>query len=261
VITEDELRDRLKAESVSLMPRGDLLKTLAEGHARRHKRARAGLIGGSIAATALVVALLGGLFTGGTPLPIDPAAKSDAEVIKRAQEAVAGTNNMIMNILTTERTSGGAQTHDGWALPSENRARIHTANVADRTFNPPDLLEEVNYLTQTVTTSRAAYADVGALITGSGVGDPSSWLRNQPRMVNRTESEIHVSAQKFGTMVLDVWLDPKTYLPKRAKLGSFEMSLQWLPATSENLRLLEHTVPPEFTRKEGQPSGLPTPSK
>jgi hypothetical protein len=260
MITEDELRDRLHAESVSLMPPGDLLKTLAEGHARRHKRARAGLIGGSLAATALVVALLSGLLTGGT-LPIEPAARSDAAIIERAQQAVAGTDNMILHILTTQRTVDGAQTHDGWALRSENRARIHTANIADRTFSPPDLEEEVNYLTQTVITSRRPYGDVGGLITGSGVGDPSSWLREQPLAVNRTDAEIHLAGQRSGTTVRDVWLDPKTYLPTRAKFGGYEMAIEWLPATSENMRLFEHTVPPLFTRKEGPQSGGVLPTK
>ena len=71
MITEDELRDRLHAESVGSCRAAICFETLAEGHARKHKRARAGLIGGSLAATALVVALLGGLLTTGTPLPVE----------------------------------------------------------------------------------------------------------------------------------------------------------------------------------------------
>jgi DNA-directed RNA polymerase specialized sigma24 family protein len=109
-----------------------------------------------------------------------------------------------------EGSPSGAQTRDGWALRSEMRARLHTPNVADVTYLPPDLREEVNYLTQTVTTSRMPVSDVGSLVTGSGAGDPMRWLREESLTLRGTEPDIDLVGTRGG-LTFEVWLDRTTY--------------------------------------------------
>ncbi|MBP2320589.1 hypothetical protein JOF56_000974 [Kibdelosporangium banguiense] len=268
MITEDELRDRLHAESVRLMPRGDLLKTVAEGHARRHKRARAGLVGGSIAATALVVALLGGLFTSSTPLPIESASPGQAAIVRKAKQATAAANNMIMHVTTNNMiaqfTPGTTEGHSvesptvstaaSWALRSEKLARISWPDKFDRIVRP-GYKEEIDYPARTVGffDGYRLGDDVVAEVSGSGVGDPNSWF-DQITEVRPNDGGIHLIGVRRGLRV-EIWLDARTYLPNRAVFGNYTMAIDWLPATAENRKLLEHTIPDGFARKPGESLG------
>jgi hypothetical protein len=253
MITEDELRDRLRAESVSLMPRDDLLQAIATRHARRHKRARAGLIGGSLAATALVVALLGGLFTSGTPLPIDPASPGKAEIVKRAREATAAANNMIMHF-STDQGGSTVPSAESWALRSEKLARIRWSDKSDKIVRP-NYKEEIDYPRRTIWFNELYRVgdDVVAEVSGSGIGDPISWFDDITE-TSDTGGDIHLAGKRMG-LKFDVWLDARNHLPKRAVFGSYTMTIDWLPATAENRKLLEHTIPDEFGRRAEEPPG------
>jgi hypothetical protein len=266
MITEDELRDRLKAESVSLMPRGDLLETIATRHAGRHKRARAGLIGGSIAATALVVALLGSLLTTGAPLGIDPASPGDKQIVERAKRATVAARTMIMHFYTDQGTSAGgttAPTVESWALRSEKLGRIRSEGRGDKIVRPPNFSEDVDYIDRTVTTQdKVAVDDVVPHVAGSGITDPDSWFDGDLE-VRGEGGDIRMAGQRMG-LKFEFWVDAKTYMLKRAVFGSYKMTIDWLPATAENRELLEHTVPADFKRQtyeemiKNKTSGIPT---
>jgi hypothetical protein len=45
-------------------------------------------------------------------------------------------------------------------------------------------------------------------------------------------------------------LSPDTYLPRRADFGPWHLDITWLPATPENRKLLEHTIPAGYQRFE-----------
>ena len=83
------------------------------------------------------------------------------------------------------------------------------------------------------------------------------WLREESLTLRGTEPDIHLVGTRGG-LTFEVWLDRTTYLPTRALFGNYRMALDWLPATSENMRLFEHNVPPLFQRREGPTGVAPT---
>jgi hypothetical protein len=251
MMTEDELRDRLRTEAAGVQPQGDLIESLARGHARRHRRARAGLAAGSLAATGLVVALMAGLFTSGTTLPVDTASQSDKQIIERAKAAYAATDNMIMNVNTTHSLG----LHNGWVLRSEKQARMVLPGVADTTFKPPGVREEISYRDKIVITLPESIEDIVSVVTGSGTGDFAPMLNDRTLTVRSTGDEIHLTVERFG-ITMDIWLDPKTALPVRAKFDSYSMTFAWFPATEQNRKLLEHVVPPDFEKRTDYPSAI-----
>jgi hypothetical protein len=249
MITEDELRDRLKAESVGLMPRGDLVETLAKGHARRHKQARAGLIGGSLAATALVVALLGGLFTSAPELAINPASPGDQEIINRVREADRAARGMIMHFTTRNLDPGRPDSgYETWALRSETLGRVKMKWNGSDTVVKPDGKETINPETREAVWSPERIDDVGSHVTGSGIGDVTDLLNQDSVRVRTDQTGIHLTLQ-YHTIAMDILIDPKTYLPAKMTTTQFEFTFDWLPATAENRTLLEHTVPADYTKK------------
>jgi hypothetical protein len=262
MITEDELRDRLKAESVRLMPRGDLVETLAKGHARRHKRARAGLIGGSLAATALVVALLGGLFTSAPELAISPASPGDQEIINRVREADRAARGMIMHFTTRDLDPGRSDSgYETWALRSETLGRLKMKwNGAD-TVVKPDGKETIYPEKREAVWYPERIDDVGSHVTGSGIGDVTDLLNQDSVRVRTADGTgIHLTLQ-YHTIAMEILIDPKTYLPAKMTTKQLEFTFDWLPATAENRALLEHTVPAGYTKKTNEPrtsSILPT---
>src|ERR1043165_5954234 len=254
MMTEDELRDRLHAGSVGIQPSDGLVETLAHEHARRHKRARAGLIGGSLATTALVVAVLASLFTTTDPvLVVQPAASDDAEIINRAGQADKAAHNMIMHLkadtglYVEPGLAGGTPLQaELWVLRAENRARILWPGKADTTIRP-GLYESINFAAR-----QAAYddtyqptGDIVSSLTGSALGGPEMWFQQGLRKVQHNGAEIGLIGEGSG---MQVWVDAKTYLIKRAVFGGRTITVDWLPATAENRELLAHTVPADFVR-------------
>ncbi|ALG06873.1 hypothetical protein [Kibdelosporangium phytohabitans] len=253
-MAEEELRDRLHADLVGVQPRKDLLQTIAHQHARRHKRARAGLIGASLAATALVVALVAGsLFAGDDPLPIQAAVPSDAEILQRARDADNATSNMIMHVVADSGLSPTrGQAADGttppkmdvWYMRSENRARILWPGSVDMTVKP-NLLETVDLSRKTVTydDNYQPSGDMFSILTGSATGGPETWFQHPLRVAAKNDSEIVLGGTGF-----DLVVDARTYQIKRNSFGSLTLLVDWLPGTDENRKLLEHAVPADFTR-------------
>ena len=257
---EDELRDRLHRAAAGVTTPGDLLPTLAEEHARRHRRARTAHVGGAIAATVLVAALLTGLFTASGPALQVDTADGPAGTIARAQRATSAAGNLIAHL----RTEQGGRWWDSWVLRNEKRARVVWPNAYDTTVKPPGTWEQIDYAKRTVSTTTGR--DIGDAVTiESGtrttrIGDPDAWLREPSLAVRATGAEIHLVGTRFGT-VFEVWLDSTTYLPVRAVFGGYRMSVEWLPATAENRALLDHTVPPGFTPAQGRSAlGQPSPT-
>jgi hypothetical protein len=262
MMTEDELRARLQDASGGIAPQDDLLDTLAAEHARRHKRVRTGLIGGSVAAAALVVTVLGSLFAGGALLPIEPGIPGKDEVVKRAQDATDAADTMILSLRTDQGQSADGTrppTVQSWALQSEWSARSLFPGRVDTTFRAPGIREDIDYLTRKVVINDRydLGPDIVANVSGSGVGDPGSWLRDQIDEVRADGAEIHLAGRRMG-LKFEVWLNSRTYLPTRAVFGSYTMALEWLPATPENRRLLEHTVPPDFPTETDGAAVRPT---
>lgn len=258
MMTEDELRDRLHAGSVGIRPGDGLVETLAKEHARRHRRARTSLIGGSVAATALVVALLASLFTDtGPTLEVAPATPpSDAEILKRAIDADKAAHNMIVHFRADEAlypvSGDGMATSptakpDLWTLRAENRARILWPGVADTTIRPG--LYEYVHFGRRLAVYDDTYQPTGDLVTGltrSALGGPDMWLLQGLRKTERHGDEIRLIGHGNG---IEVWVDARTYLIKRAVVGGKTATVDYLPATAENRELLVHTVPDGFTRR------------
>ncbi|ONI77316.1 hypothetical protein ALI144C_35265 [Actinosynnema sp. ALI-1.44] len=265
-MTEEELRDRLHADSVGIMPKKDLIRTLAHQHARRHKRAKVGLIGGSLGATALVVTLLVGLFTGGDPLRIESASPSKDEIVTRVREADQAATTMIMHFVTYQGQSADGTTPprtESWALRSENRARISSPDRSDKIVRP-GYMEEIDHRSRMVKVDDQYRLgdDVVAHVSGSGIGDPKSWLSEGVREVRTDGGDIHLVANRMG-VEFELWVDARTYLSKRVVFGDYRMTIDWLPATEENRRLLDHTIPAGFgwtkhVRDTGSPLTPPT---
>jgi hypothetical protein len=261
MITEDELRARLHAESASLTPRGDLVESLAEGHAHRHRRARIGLVGGSIAATALIVTLLGGLFTSGQPVPITSASPGEAEIIEQARQADAAGRSMILHIKATH--SGGGALDGGfesWVLRSETLGRVIVNWNGSDTVVKPDGQETIFFGDRTFDTSPERIDDAASRVSGSGIGDISLWLKEPGLRVRTDQTGTHLVVQR-GSIKMDMLLDSKTYMPVGATFGQYDMKFDWLPATAENRKLLEHTVPPDFTKKTDSKITFPPATK
>jgi hypothetical protein len=283
MITEEELRDRLHSESVGLEPRGDLLESLAEGHARKHRRARMGVVGGSIAATALVVTLLGGLLSNVEPAPIDPATLSDREIIEQAQRADAGARGRILHLKTTVRTPTGEESDMGfeaWAVRSGNQGRVVRSHGNLDTVVGPDGMETIDHGQRTVTTFLMPITDaLGHIVPALGWGEPDHWLDDSYRKVmqlslsvRRDGTEIHLFFDRDDGLRFDLVIDPKTYLPVTStvepRTGAGQRTrttYEWLPATAANRKLMEHSIPPgyevkttDMTRRDGpQPGGPP----
>jgi hypothetical protein len=265
MMTEEELRDQLHDASAGCTPHDGLLDSLADRYARKQKRVRRGLIGGSVAATALVVTLLGTLFPSDSlPAELDPAAMSDAEIIQKARDANANAQGLILNFTT----DWGAQNHkaepgqfgptESWALRSAGLGRMVRQGETD-TMVKPGIREEINYRTRKVTTYRGdTDKDVVSSVSASGSGDPGAILANDQVKVVSVDAEIHLSGVTYQTP-FDVWLDRRTFLPVRSTKGVLKISYKWLPATEENRKNLTHEAPQEFAYESFPPDGIPIP--
>ena len=129
-----------------------------------------------------------------------------------------------------------------------------------KVIRPPDIFEEIDYETRTVTTEyRAIEDDVVAYVAGSGITDPDSWFVDDLQ-VRGEGGDIHFTGSRAG-LKFDFWVDPKTYMLKRAVYGSYTVTIDWLPATAENREQLTHTAPPDFKRQtwQGYLENLPNP--
>jgi hypothetical protein len=262
---EDQLRDRLHDETTSLRPPGDLLESLARRHALRNRRARLGLAGASLTATALVAALFVSLLSA-PPKPTPPL--NGTEVIQRARAADAAADGMIVHFVVNYAATYNVQ--QVWALRSEQRGRSTYDSgstgivMTDKTIQPPGVLETIDHLQFTVRTiSISIDTDpIRGLLPG-GTGDLHSWLYSEPISVSQAGGEIHLVSPgdrmppggydpALGTPMgeYDMTLDPATYLPKRVVFQNphITIDLDWLPATPQNRQYLEHTVPPGYQR-------------
>ncbi|RSM68647.1 hypothetical protein DMH04_47070 [Kibdelosporangium aridum] len=266
-MTEDDLRDRLRAATADLTPHDDLLESLADKHARQHKRARRGLIGGSVAAgavaaavlsIAVIAAVLGALFTH-TPaaVTVDPATLTEAEILAKAREADAAAQGMIVNF-TTEGASWPKS--ESWALRSERLGRVIQLGVSDMMVTP-DRRELIDFHRRTVTTFRGgSNSDVVPSVSASGTGDPGKALRNDTIQVIGVGAEIHLRGKIFEHLqTVDIWLDRDTFLPTRSVQGVLTITYKWLPTTAENRKNLVHEAPRDFTYEDFPPLGSPIP--
>ncbi|SMD16588.1 hypothetical protein SAMN05661093_05550 [Kibdelosporangium aridum] len=246
MMTEDDLREQLRDATADFVPRDDLLESLADRHARQHKRVRRGLIGGSAAAIAVVAVLLGTVFTN-TPAPVtvDPATLTEAEIIEKARAADAAAQGMIVNF-TTEGPSWPKS--ESWALRSERLGRSAQPGVSDM-MATPDRRELIDFHRRTVTTFRGGSDnDVVSSVSASGTGDPGKALQNDTIRLVGVGAEIHLRGKIFENLrTVDIWLDRKTFLPTRSVQGVLTITYKWLPATEENRKNLVHEAPRDFT--------------
>ncbi|MEV4318496.1 hypothetical protein [Actinocrispum sp. NPDC049592] len=257
---EDQLRDRLRAETAELRPPGDLLDTLSRGHARRFKRARLTLAGGSLAATAVVAVLLVGLLASPPAPPARPPQPLNvAEVLQRAREADAAATGKIIYFRVTNDAMYNVQ--EIWALRSERIGRATSDSgsdhkiVEDRVFRTGSI-ETVDYRDKTVRSIDVSNdEEVVIALMPPVIRDPKEWLVDPHLSVTQRGGEIHLISPgtkrpELYLSPFDVVLDPRTYLPVR---GTFEEHLRveitWLDATPENRERLAHTVPPDFRRR------------
>nr|WP_042189705.1 hypothetical protein [Kibdelosporangium sp. MJ126-NF4] len=263
-MTEDDLRDRMRDASAGFAPRGDLLESLAEGHARKHKQVRRGVVGGSVAATALVITVLATVFTS-APLPeeVDPATMSHAEIIEKARKADANAKGKIMHYVATwpdQPRGGGRELNPAaynpiecWVLRSERRGRTSVRDYSELVVAPNQReLVEIPQRKVTIMPGGEGDKDVVSSLSLSSTGDPARILTDPATTVVEVGAEIHLRGSLYEHQV-DVWLDPKTFLPKRTKQGVFQFEYSWLPPTQENLRKLTFDVPSDFKRETPKP--------
>ncbi len=251
---EDRLRDRLRSETAGLQPPGDLIDTLSRGHARRFKRARLTLAGGSLVATAIVAILLVGLLASPPP----PQPLNAAEVLQRAKAADAAATGKIIHFRVT--TDAMYNVYEVWALRSEHIGRGTSDSGSDHAIVSDSVvragrIETVNYVTRTVQTSDTANDDLVEVLMPPLVSDPAKWPLDPQVSVTRQGGEIHLAApgregpdDPSGSF--DVVLDPQTYLPVRGTfMGTLKAEITWLDATPENRQQLTHAVPPDFQQR------------
>ncbi|WP_173138719.1 hypothetical protein [Kibdelosporangium persicum] len=243
-MTHDELRARLRDASADLAPRDDLLKSLAEGHVRRHKRVRRGLIGGSVAATVLVAALLGTMLTGSPPPEqVDPARPTPAQILAKARAADEAAQNMIMCF----GSGGGPQWRsNGFALRSENLGRV--TQLGSDLIARPDGLRQVDHSRRTVLFTRMPGADAIRHLFVPGTGDARWWLREDAKVQSVSIGKsIHLTmSAPTGFTEYQVYLDLETFLIRQVVADGVLLNYWWLPATNENRERVAQSIPPDY---------------
>jgi hypothetical protein len=244
MMTEDDLRDQLREEAASVRPPGDLIETLSLGHARRHRRAARMKIGGVAVATALVATALTTVFAASRP---SVQAAEQAKIIDLAKAADAKAQDKIMHVTST----GPGQVHEAWLLRSTKQTRGFQVGVADVVVDPTGTVEMVHYSDKTAwkAPKRPRDDSMSAYLLAAGIPDVTRFLAEPTLTASRDEDgNINLLLPGVYGRLDRMSLDPKTYLPVSAEANFFKSTIEWLPATADNLKLLHHAVPPDFTR-------------
>jgi len=247
MMTEDDLHNRLHQEAASVRPPDDLMETLAVGHARQHRRAARLKVGGTAAAIVAIATVLTSVFaTSGGPSVQTAAVPTRAEIIQRAQEADTAAKGMVLHTTTIE---GSGAVHDGWVQQSTNLSRITRVDVDDTVRKPDGSRETVDYVAKAVRTSPKEPAVVPFYdVVGSGLLAPGAWYQTEGLVVDPPQGgQVRLTLPLNGVPA-HLWLDLRTYRPARAEYGSNRTAFEWLSPTAENLALLNHTVPSDYTR-------------
>lgn len=256
MMTEDDLREQLRQEAAFVRPPGDLIPTLASGHARRHRRAARMRMGGVAVATVLVATGMTTVFSASGPSSVRSAtAQTSAEIIQRAKEADTAAEKMIVHATTTEGDKG---VHDGWAQRSSGLSRITKSGVYDTVRKADGTREEVDYTRKVVLTfGKTPAVDSFGDVVGSGMVQPKDWYAEPSLKVDQpANGQIRLTMRRYG-MDMRLWLDSRTYLPARAEYGTYETTFEWLPPTNDNLAKFAHEVPPDFPHEDGDKPVIP----
>jgi hypothetical protein len=272
----EEVRTGLRRATDGIAPAGELLTELGHRHGRRVRRARLAVTGA--AAIAIVaVTMLTATVAGGSrpPRPETPPAAptggqptgQDAEqILERARSAVARSDEMIIHVKADRLTVTDQMRPDGeaWVFGSAGRARTLAYYGDDRvdadvvTVRRPDGTtdsESVVYDTREVVTmeSPTPQASLFDQVVPPGVAHPRD-LFSRDGLTSTGRSETVRGRTAFlltsgGPRPWEIWVDAQTYLPVHVTTPEMEVDYDVLPANQENLALLEHEVPSDFTRR------------
>jgi hypothetical protein len=249
MMTEDDLREQLHQEAASVRPPGDLIPTLAAGHTRRYQRTQRMKMGGAAAAIVAVVTVLTSVFAAGGPTSSQPGSSS--EIIKRAKEADASARNMILH--STIDRGGPMNNFEEWQQRAAKQRRSSGPGGFDAVERPDGSREWMDYSTKTwgITPKWNPPLDPPFDSTVTSQFQAKDWYDEPDLIVDPpSNGQVRLGVHSHGTSRY-LWLDARTYLPVRFEgLAHDRITFEWLPPTADNLKLLTHTIPPDFTREE-----------
>jgi hypothetical protein len=193
-----------------------------------------------------------------------PGGKHAANCARPTVAPLSAQGQKALNALATsirydsQKTSGGER-HDTWVDPVTGATRILsfdnqgtlTGETGQTWAGRSERSVIVSFATRswlsTTTTMSRAYTsgDEGAVADSLGVrrglADGSTTALGHAVVDGRTTLHLRQS-------VLQLWVDPLTYLPVRTQAGASTDDITWLPRTASNLLSTKIVVPQGFTQ-------------
>jgi hypothetical protein len=205
---------------------------------------------------------------GGSTAPAQPPAPAGGptaeQLLRQARTALTGTDELIVHVRCETLTVSLQMRPDleSWVLESAGRARSlfyygQSVPVGDvvytRRADDTVHLESLDLRYRTI--SETTYPDAAQpfLLAAGMVGHPRDLLAvdtftTDGRLETVNERQVYRLIGKDDSR-LQIWLDAQTYRPVRIVTHQHKVDYEWLRATQENLALLTHEVPADFTRR------------